>query len=146
MIVLLQRVLEARVTVAGAVIGAIEKGLLVFLGVERNDTEKQADRLAERVLGYRIFDDDQGKMNLSVQDIQGGILIVSQFTLAADTQKGMRPSFTPAAEPQHGKMLYEYYVEQAKKQHEKVATGEFGANMQVYLCNDGPVTVTLKAL
>jgi len=144
MILLLQRVTEARVTVAGEVIGAIDKGLLVFLGVERNDTEKQANRLVERMLGYRIFDDDQGKMNLSVQDIQGGILIVSQFTLAADTQKGMRPSFTPAAEPLHGKMLYEYYVDQAQKQHEKVATGKFGANMQVYLCNDGPVTITLK--
>ncbi len=141
---LLQRVSHARVVVDGETIGAIGKGLLVFLGVERGDTEAQADRLLERVLGYRIFSDDEGRMNRSVQDLDGAVLLVSQFTLAADTKKGMRPSFTPAAAPADGERLYDYTVEKARRLHPKVATGRFGADMKIELLNDGPVTFLLE--
>lgn len=144
MIALLQRVREARVAVQGEVVGAIERGLLVFLGVERGDDTVQVDRLLERVLGYRIFPDDHDRMNRSVRDIGGGVLVVSQFTLAADTRKGMRPSFTPAAEPAEGRRLYEYFVAQACVAHTPVAAGKFGADMQVSLVNDGPVTIWLR--
>lgn len=144
MIGLLQRVREARVEVAGETIGAIQQGLLVFAGVEKGDTEARVDRLLERILGYRIFEDTEGKMNLSVRDIQGGLLLVSQFTLAADTDKGMRPSFTPAAAPAEGERLYSYLVQRAQSQHQPVACGRFGANMQVSLVNDGPVTFWLQ--
>jgi D-tyrosyl-tRNA(Tyr) deacylase len=141
---LLQRVTSARVDVEGATVGAIEQGLLVFVGVERNDTEAQADRLLERLLGYRVFADAENKMNRSVQDISGGLLLVPQFTLAADTRKGMRPSFTPAATPQEGQRLFNYFVDRAKEKHTNVGTGCFAADMKVSLVNDGPVTFLLK--
>lgn len=141
---LLQRVAHAAVVVDGETVGAIGPGLLVLLAVERGDTEAQAERLVERVLGYRIFSDEQGKMNASVQDSAGGVLVVSQFTLAADTKKGMRPSFTPAAPPDEGERLYEYFVSRARARHGPIATGRFGADMQVSLCNDGPVTIWLE--
>lgn len=144
MIGLLQRVIEARVVVNGETIGAIDRGLLVLIGVERGDTEVQADRLLERLLGYRVFPDAEDKMNLSVSDIGGGLLLVPQFTLPADTRKGMRPSFTPAAAPEQGERLFDYLVARAFAQHETVATGQFGANMQVSLTNDGPVTFWLQ--
>jgi len=144
MIGLLQRVSQARVEVSDSVVGEVSKGLLVLLGVERDDAEKQADRLLERLLGYRVFEDDSGRMNLSVRDIQGGMLIVPQFTLPADTQKGTRPSFTPAATPEDGERLYDYFVSQAKAAHADIATGQFGADMQVSLTNDGPVTFWLQ--
>ncbi len=144
MIGLLQRVTQAKVEVSGTLIGEVSKGLLIFLGVERGDTEKQADRLLERVLGYRIFEDESGRMNLSARDIQGGMLIVPQFTLPADTQKGTRPSFTPAAPPDEGERLYDYFVAQAKGAHAEIATGKFAADMQVSLVNDGPVTFWLQ--
>ena len=145
MIGLLQRVGTARVEVAGEIVGAIETGLLVLVGVERGDREEQADRLLERLLGYRVFADSEGKMNLSVRDVDGGLLLVPQFTLAADTQKGMRPSFTPAASPTEGERLFDYLTIQARQRHAPVATGRFGAQMQVSLTNDGPVTFWLRA-
>lgn len=143
MIALLQRVARARVVVAGAPIAAIERGLLVFVGVLRDDGEAQAQRLLERVLGYRVFPDADGRMNLSLREIGGGLLLVPQFTLAADTRKGMRPSFTPAAPPGHGQALFEYLAGEAGTRHAPVATGRFGADMQVELINDGPVTFWL---
>lgn len=144
MIALLQRVSAARVEVKKSTVGAIERGVLALIGVERGDDEALADRLLARVLGYRMFPDAQGKMNRSVQDMGGGLLLVPQFTLAADTHKGMRPSFTPAAEPGAGQRLFEYLVEQARLRHADVQTGSFGADMQVALVNDGPVTFWLQ--
>ncbi len=144
MIGLLQRVRVARVEVEGHAVGAIELGLLVFIGIEPSDDEAKADRLLERLLGYRVFSDATGKMNLSVQDIGGGLLLVPQFTLAADTKKGMRPSFTSAATPEQGKRLFGYLTHQARARHAPVATGSFGADMQVTLTNDGPVTFWLQ--
>jgi len=144
MIGLLQRVSRASVTVKGNPVGAIERGLLVLLGVERGDTEAQAERLLERLLSYRVFPDDNDKMNLSLRDIQGGLLLVPQFTLPADTRKGSRPSFTPAAPPDEGERLFNYVVEKARLAHAVVATGQFGADMQVELINDGPVTFWLQ--
>lgn len=144
MIGLLQRVTEARVRVAAQTIAEIGPGLLVLIGVERHDTEAQADRLLERLLGYRVFADTEGKMNLSLSDIAGGLLLVPQFTLPADTRKGMRPSFTPAADPEQGRRLFDYLVIRACAQHGDVATGQFGADMQVSLTNDGPVTFWLQ--
>lgn len=144
MIGLLQRVSQASVNVDGRTIGAIGRGLLVFVGVERDDDEAKADRLLERLLGYRVFADTEGKMNLSVKDISGGLLLVPQFTLAADTQKGMRASFTPAAPAQEGERLFGYLLAQARRQHALVASGTFGADMQVTLINDGPVTFWLQ--
>lgn len=144
MIALLQRVINASVKVENKIIGSIDSGLLVFIGVEREDQEKNADRLLERILGYRIFSDAADKMNLSVQDVKGGLLLVPQFTLAADTKKGMRPSFTSAAPPDHGQQLFNYFLDQAKKHHNLVAAGQFGAHMQIDLCNDGPVTFLLR--
>jgi len=141
---LLQRVSAAQVAVEGEVIAAIGRGLMVLVGVERGDGTAQADRLVERLLGYRVFADDDGKMNLSVHDIDGGLLLVPQFTLAADTRKGMRPSFTPAAAPEQGQALFDYLVTQAQRFHHKVFTGRFGADMQVALTNDGPVTFWLR--
>ena len=143
MIGLLQRVSEARVEVAGDTVGAIGCGLLVLVAVERTDTETHADRLLERLLGYRVFPDDAGKMNLSVRDIGGGLLLVPQFTLAADTDKGTRPSFTPAADPTTGQRLFEYLAGIARAAYPAVETGIFGADMQVSLTNDGPVTFWL---
>ncbi len=144
MIALLQRVSRASVTEAGCVIGAIGPGLLVLLGVQRGDDEKTARRLLQRVLGYRVFPDSQGKMNLSLMDVGGGLLLVPQFTLSADTRKGMRPSFTPAAEPAQGERLFGYVLEQAGLVHAPVSAGRFGADMEVELVNDGPVTFWLE--
>ena len=141
---LIQRVSEARVTVDGRVTGAIGPGLLVLLCAERGDDRAVADRLLAKLLKLRIFSDAAGKMNLSVQDVGGGLLIVSQFTLAADTAGGNRPSFTNAAPPELGRHLYEYFVAQARAAHPEVATGEFAADMQVALVNDGPVTIPLR--
>ena len=144
MIALLQRVTQARVDVAGQTIARIGKGLLVFIGVERPDSEAQSERLLERLLSYRVFADSDGKMNLSLRDIKGELLLVPQFTLAADTRKGLRPSFTPAADPAHGARLFDYLLQQASSLHDKVESGQFGADMQVSLINDGPVTFLLR--
>ena len=144
MIALLQRVAQAQVKVDNQIVGQIEQGLMVLLGVEKADTPQQADRLLQRVLTYRVFSDTQDKMNLSLKDIQGGLLLVPQFTLPADTRKGTRPSFMPAAPPEQGLNLFNYFCEQAKQQHSIVETGEFGADMQVSLTNDGPVTFWLQ--
>lgn len=144
MIAVLQRVRQARVEITGRVSGQIGPGLLALVCAERTDTEREADKLLAKMLKLRIFADAQGKMNRSVQDIGGGLLIVSQFTLAADTSGGNRPSFTQAASPQDGQRLYDYLVAQARKAHPEVATGEFGADMQVHLINDGPVTIPLR--
>jgi D-aminoacyl-tRNA deacylase len=141
---LLQRVSRAAVRVDGESVGAIEAGLLVLVGVERGDTEAQAGRLLERLLGYRVFGDAEGRMNLSLQDVGGGLLLVPQFTLPADTRKGMRPSFTPAAAPEDGRRLFDWLVEHARTRHAPVATGVFGADMQVESVNDGPVTFWLQ--
>jgi D-tyrosyl-tRNA(Tyr) deacylase len=145
MIGLLQRVKSAQVEVNGVIVGAIGHGLLVLIGVERGDGEAQARRLLERLLGYRVFPDDEGKMNRSLRDIAGGLLLVPQFTLAADTRKGFRPNFTPAAPPAEGERLFDYLVQQAQAEYPHVATGRFGADMQVSLINDGPVTLWLQA-
>lgn len=144
MIALLQRALEAKVVVEGKTVGAIGSGLMVLLCAERNDTEKEADALLAKLLSYRVFADDAGKMNRSIADVQGGLLLVPQFTLAADTQSGTRPSFTPAAAPAEGRRLFDYFVEKARAKHPVVETGEFGAHMQVSLTNDGPVTFWLQ--
>lgn len=144
MIALLQRVTQAKVVVNGEVIGEIGHGLLVLLGVERADDETKADRLLQRLLGYRVFEDSAGKMNLSLQQIEGELLVVPQFTLPADTRKGTRPSFTPAAPPDEGERLYNYFIQQAHQHHPAVETGQFGADMQVSLTNSGPVTFWLQ--
>ena len=144
MISLLQRVREARVEVAGQVVGQIGAGLLVLVCAERGDSEAEADKLLAKLLKLRIFSDAAGKMNQSVQDVAGGLLIVSQFTLAADTSGGNRPSFTQAAAPDEGRRLYDYFVAQARAAHPDVATGVFAADMQVHLVNDGPVTIPLR--
>lgn len=135
---------RADVVVDGTSVGAIERGLLVLVGVEQGDCAREADRLLERLLGYRVFPDAAGKMNLSVQDITGGVLLVPQFTLAADTTKGTRPGFSTAASPEEGQRLFEHFVQQARTKHSPVATGVFGADMQVTLVNDGPVTFWLR--
>jgi D-tyrosyl-tRNA(Tyr) deacylase len=144
MIALLQRVTRANVVVDGAVIGAIDAGLMVLVCAERGDTEREADALLTKLLGYRVFADAAGKMNLSVTDVAGGLLLVPQFTLAADTKSGSRPSFTPAASPDDGRRLFDHFVAQARARHPVVATGRFGADMQVSLTNDGPVTFWLQ--
>ena len=144
MISVLQRVREARVDVDGQTVGAIGAGLLVLVCAERGDTEMEADKLLAKILKLRIFSDAAGKMNQSVQDTGGGLLLVSQFTLAADTTGGNRPSFTQAAAPDEGRRLYDYVVAQARKVHPRVATGQFAADMQVHLINDGPVTIPLR--
>jgi D-tyrosyl-tRNA(Tyr) deacylase len=143
LISVLQRVSQARVEVGGVTIGEIAAGLLVLVCAERGDTEAQADKLLAKILKLRIFGDDAGKMNRSVQDIGGGLLVVSQFTLAADTTGGNRPSFTNAAAPDEGRRLYDYFVRQARAAHPVVQTGEFAADMKVHLVNDGPVTIPL---
>jgi len=142
---LLQRVTQASVSVAGETIGAIGPGLLVLVGVEKGDDEKRAERLVERLLGYRVFPDESGRMNLSLRDVGGGLLLVPQFTLAADTRKGTRASFTSAAPPEEGRRLFDHLVARARKAHQPVATGRFGADMQVALVNDGPVTFWLES-
>jgi len=144
MIGLLQRVSQASVAVDDAVVGAIDRGLLVLVGVQKHDDEARAERLLERLLGYRAFPDDAGRMNLSVRDIRGGLLLVPQFTLAADTKKGTRASFTSAAPPADGERLFDHLLTRARAAHEPVATGRFGADMQVSLTNDGPVTFWLE--
>jgi len=144
MIALLQRVSEAAVHVDGRQIGTIRHGILALIGVERNDSEKEADRLLQRVLAYRIFPDAQGRMNLDVRQAGGGLLLVPQFTLAANTHKGNRPSFTSAAEPTEGQRLFDYLSEKASRAIQPLATGRFGADMQVSLVNDGPVTFWLQ--
>jgi D-tyrosyl-tRNA(Tyr) deacylase len=143
---LIQRVSQARVDVAGVTIGQIGRGLLVLVCAERGDSQAQADKLLAKLLKLRIFSDEAGKMNRSVQDVAGGLLLVSQFTLAADTSGGNRPSFTAAAAPDEGRRLYDYFVAQARLAHPEVATGEFGADMQVHLVNDGPVTIPLRVM
>ncbi len=144
MIALLQRARHAHVDVAGERIAAIDHGLLVLIGVERDDQESDATRLLERVLNYRVFADDAGKMNRSLREVGGGLLLVPQFTLAADTRSGLRPSFTPAAPPERGKILFDQLVQLARTRHRPVASGQFGADMQVTLTNDGPVTFWLS--
>jgi len=143
-IALLQRVTEARVTVDHRVVGEIGRGVLALVCAERGDGETSAARLLERALAFRIFADDAGKMNLSVRDVGGGLLLVPQFTLAADTRSGNRPSFTPAADAATGRALFDFLVERARTRHTPVAAGEFGAHMQVGLVNDGPVTFWLQ--
>jgi D-tyrosyl-tRNA(Tyr) deacylase len=145
MIGLLQRVSRVDVEVNGETVGEIGRGILVLVGVERGDDVARVDRLLERLLGYRVFADADGKMNLSVRDVNGGLLLVPQFTLAADTQKGMRASFTPAADPDTGRRLFDYLVAAARRAHPIVATGVFGADMRVTLTNDGPVTFWITA-
>jgi D-tyrosyl-tRNA(Tyr) deacylase len=144
MIALLQRVTTAEVKVAGETVGAIGTGLLVFIAVERGDGEAQADRLIERIVNYRVFPDAEGRMNRSLLESGGELLLVSQFTLAADTRKGNRPSFTPAAAPGEGERLFNYLLAQARHMPMQVAAGRFGADMQVALVNDGPVTLSLR--
>ena len=144
MIGLLQLVTEARVTVDGTAVGQIGRGLVVLLGVQRGDSAAEADRLLERILGYRIFPDDAGRMNRSLSDVGGGLLVVSQFTLVADTSKGTRPGFSKGATPADGERLYDHFVAQARARVAEVGTGRFGATMQVSLTNDGPVTFWLE--
>lgn len=141
---LLQRVQGARVEVGGEMVGAIDQGILVLVGVEPQDTRASADKLLHKLLNYRVFSDAEGKMNLSLREVGGGLLLVSQFTLAADTKSGMRPSFSKAAPPALGAELYDYLLSQARIAHSAVAAGQFGADMQVHLVNDGPVTFLLE--
>lgn len=141
---LLQRVSQARVEVEGESVGSIDRGLLVLVGIEPQDDESSADKLLKRLLEYRVFTDADGRMNDSLTDVQGGLLLVSQFTLAADTRKGRRPGFSTAAPPDRAEALFNYLVTQARAQHPQVATGRFGADMRVHLVNDGPVTFLLE--
>lgn len=145
MIALIQRVSQAQVRVDDRIVGAIERGILALIGVQREDTVHSAQRLLERVLGYRIFPDSQGRMNVSLRECAGGLLLVSQFTLAADTHKGTRAGFSTAAAPAEAQRLFTHLVELARAAHTPVATGEFGAHMQVFLVNDGPVTFWLTS-
>ena len=144
MMSVIQRVKQARVEVGGRITGQIDQGLLALVCAERGDTEAEADKLLAKMLKLRIFSDEAGKMNKSLQDVGGGLLVVSQFTLAADTRGGNRPSFTAAAAPDEGRRLYEYFVDQARLAHAQVQTGEFAADMQVHLVNDGPVTIPMR--
>ncbi len=146
MLGLIQRVSSASVAIENRPQGNIDQGILLLLGVEKNDDQDNADQLLKKILNYRIFNDELGKMNLSLNDIGGGLLVVSQFTLAADTKKGMRPSFSSAAPPEPAEALYDYFLKQAQIECQgRVASGEFGADMQVSLCNDGPVTFLLSS-
>ena len=144
MIALIQRVSEAKVVVNNKNIAEIQQGVLAFVGIEKDDSTIQASRLVDKILSYRIFADKEGKMNLSVQDIKGGLLLVPQFTLAADTQKGCRPGFSSAAVPELGEKLFNEFIKQAKDKYQYVTTGQFGADMKVSLLNDGPVTFWLQ--
>jgi D-tyrosyl-tRNA(Tyr) deacylase len=141
---LIQRVSEAKVVVDGATLGEIGRGLLVLVCAERGDGQAQADKLLAKILKLRIFSDEAGKMNRSVQEVGGGLLVVSQFTLAADTSGGNRPGFSNAAPPDEGRRLYDYFVAQARARHPHVQTGEFAADMKVHLVNDGPVTIPMR--
>lgn len=142
--VLLQRVSQARVEVGGETVGEIQRGLLLLVGIERHDSVELVDRMTDKVLAYRVFADAAGKMNLSVRDIGGGVLAVSQFTLAADTQKGLRPSFSAAAPPDQAASLFDLFLSALRERHQPVASGIFAADMQVHLSNDGPVTFLLE--
>lgn len=145
MIGLLQRVAHARVEIDGEAVGAIDAGLLILIAVERGDDHAQVERLLERILSYRVFADSEGRMNLSLVDVGGGLLLVPQFTLAADTHKGTRPSFAAAAPPDKGELLFNELVQSARKRHPRVEAGRFGSSMQIHLVNDGPVTFWLRA-
>ena len=145
MLGLIQRVRRASVEVDGKDVGAIDQGILLLLGIEKTDTQASADKLLDKVLAYRIFADQDNKMNCNVQQIHGDVLVVSQFTLAADTRKGLRPSFSSAAPPAQAEQLYDYFVARLRERHPQVATGIFAADMQVSLINDGPVTFMLQA-
>lgn len=145
MLGLIQRVRSASVTVAGEVVGSIDQGLLLLLGVEKDDDTVHADKLLQKILNYRVFADAEGKMNLTLRDVKGGLLVVSQFTLAASTDKGLRPSFSSAKPPQEAEQLYSYFLEAAHSTYTTVKAGHFGADMQVALVNDGPVTFLLKS-
>jgi D-aminoacyl-tRNA deacylase len=144
MIGLLQRVTQASVTVNSDIVASINTGLLVLIGIEKNDSEKNAERLFQKIISYRVFADNEDKMNLSLQDIGGGLLLVPQFTLPADTKKGLRPSFTDAASPELGKKLFDFLIHHAQENYTKIETGIFGADMKVALINDGPVTFWLQ--
>ena len=145
MLGLIQRVSSASVSVDEKIIGSIEHGILALIGIEKTDTEKQADRLLEKILQYRIFEDADEKMNFNLKDVHGGLLLVSQFTLVADTRSGTRPGFSTAMPPQESERLFQYLITTANTLHQPLATGKFGADMQVTLCNDGPVTFLLKS-
>lgn len=145
MIGLIQRVSEAKVVVDGETVGEIQRGILLLLGVEKEDDQKKAERLFQKVSNYRIFEDDTGRMNRSLVDIQGELLVVSQFTLPADTKKGTRPSFTSAASPELGKAMYDYFVKYAEQNLGSIQTGIFAADMKIHLINDGPVTFWLTS-
>ena len=145
MIAVLQRASEGKVTVEDRITGEIDSGLVILLGVTQGDTESDADFLADRIAGFRVFNDDQGKMNRSILDVNGSALVISQFTLAGDWRKGRRPSFTSAAPPEEGERLYEYFCDQLRKLEVPVKTGEFGAMMKVSLINDGPVTFVMDS-
>ncbi len=144
MIGLLQRVTQASVSVDNVIIGEINQGILVLVGVAKTDTHASAERLIERLLSYRVFADDAGKMNRSVVEVNGGVLLVPQFTLVADTKKGMRPGFSAGASPETGRQLFDHCVQSARLRHNNIATGQFGADMQVALINDGPVTFWIE--
>lgn len=144
MIGLIQLVAQAEVRVNGQQVGAIPRGILALIGIEKTDTEQTAVQLLEKVLKYRIFPDAEGKTNLSLTDVQGGLLLVPQFTLVAETNKGNRPGYSTGMPPQEGQILFNFMVEHAKKSYAHVASGQFGAYMQVSLCNDGPMTFILK--
>ena len=144
MLGLIQRVKQASVSVDGEVTGEIQQGILLLLGIQKTDSEETANKLIDKILAYRIFSDEHNKMNCNLQQIEGGILVVSQFTLAADTKKGLRPSFSSAAPPAQAEVLYDYFVIQMRNKHPQVATGIFAADMQVSLINDGPVTFMLE--
>lgn len=145
MLAVIQRVTYSNVSVNQKIIAEIQRGILALIGIEKTDTEKQADRLLEKILTYRIFNDSEDKMNLSLKDIQGELLLVSQFTIVADTKTGTRPGFSVAMAPEQSKLLFDYMMQQAKNKYSKIENGLFGANMQISLCNDGPVTFLLKA-
>lgn len=144
MIGLIQRVKTATVTIEEHPVGHIDAGILLLLGIEKADDQNSADKLLHKILNYRIFTDDEGRMNKSLTDINGGLLVVSQFTLAADTKKGLRPSFSSTASPQHAETLYNYFLSVAAEQHNNIQQGKFAANMQISLINDGPVTFKLE--
>ena len=144
MLTVVQRVTRARVDIADETVGSIEQGLMILCGFEPNDTHQTITKMLEKCINYRIFDDINGKMNLSLKDVNGGLLLVPQFTLMADTQKGLRPSFSKAAPPELGRQLFDHLLTQASKVHPGTQSGSFGANMQVHLCNDGPVTFLLQ--
>jgi D-tyrosyl-tRNA(Tyr) deacylase len=141
---LIQRVQHARVEVENHIVGEVQNGMLVLVGIDAHDTDASVDALSDRLLKYRLFADDSGRMNLNIQQTNGGILLVSQFTLSADTKKGLRPGFSTAAKPEEGERLFNRVVQRIQQRHETVATGQFGANMQVTLQNDGPVTFLLE--